>query len=202
MKMIRSALKSLTHNPIKSTLTLITVGLGVAVLILAISVSTYLSQILSRELRQEGIVVTFSNSEFNSDGNLERVMPPQLDENVIDIVRTEVDGVEAIAPTTGTFWNELKVGDRTYRIRTVAGTTEEYAQVMDFEAVAGSFFTNEDVEKGNRSVIISESLAELLFGSPSAAVGKILQPPSRQFGRGEDRAPVIQNYTVVGQDLP
>jgi putative ABC transport system permease protein len=198
MKTIRSAFKTLTHSPIKSTLTLITVGLGVGVLILAISVSSYLSQIFSRELEREGIIVTFSNSEFNNDGNLERVMPPQLDENVMNVVRTEVDGVEAIAPTTGTFWNEVKVGDRTYRIRTVAGTTEEYAQVMAFELVAGDYFSEEDVSKGNRVVLMSESLAELLFGSASEAVGKVLQPPSRQFGRGEDRAPAVQNFTVIG----
>jgi putative ABC transport system permease protein len=180
-------------------LTLITVGLGVAVLILAISVSTYLSQILSRELEHEGIIVNISNAEYDSEGELERVMPPQIDENVMDVLRSEVDGIYAIAPISGAFWNEVKVGERTYRLRNVVGTTEEYARVMGFELAAGDFFTKEDVEKGSKVVIISESLAKLLFGSSNDALGGIIQPPARSFSHeGGRRIATVQNFAVVG----
>ncbi len=201
MKTVKLALKSLASSPTKSVLTLITVGLGVAVLILAISVSTYLSQILSRELEHEGIIVNISNAEYDSEGELERVMPPQIDENVMDVLRSEVDGIVAVAPISGAFWNEVKVGERTYRLRNVVGSTEEYARVMGFEVAAGDFFTKEDVEKGSKVVIISESLAKLLFGSSEDALGGIIQPPARGSfsSQGEGRrVPIIQNFTVVG----
>jgi putative ABC transport system permease protein len=200
VKTVKLALKSLASSPTKSVLTLITVGLGVAVLILAISVSTYLSQILSRELEHEGIIVNISNAEYDSEGELERVMPPQIDENVMDVLRSEVDGIYAIAPISGAFWNEVKVGERTYRLRNVVGTTEEYARVMGFELAAGDFFTKEDVEKGSKVVIISESLAKLLFGSSNDALGGIIQPPARgSFSHeGGRRIATVQNFAVVG----
>jgi hypothetical protein len=205
MKMIKSVLKSLARSPVKSVLTLITVSLGVGVLILAVSVSSYLSRILSRELSQEGIVVTFANSEFNDEGELERVMPPQVDGNITNVVRSEVVGVDAIAPIAFTFWNEVKAGEHTYRIRNAVGTTEEYDDVMGYDFVAGSFFSKEDVENGTRVAVISRSLAELLFGSTEAAIGAAIHPPARgQFmrqGGGQqygDRRPTIQTFTVGG----
>ena len=201
LRTIQSVFKSLKGNPLKSVLTLVTVGLGVGVLIMAMSVSTFLSEILSRELSEEGIVVTFTNGEINEEGEMERVRPPQMDANVLDVVRSDVDGVVGIAPVTGAFWNEVKVGEYTYRLRTVVASTEDYAQVMGLDAVAGTFFTAEDVEKGRRVVLLSESLAEMLFGSTERALGENIHPPARNFGGGrqrEDRETVLQNFKVVG----
>ena len=198
MKTIKSALRSLTGNPVKSTLTLLTVGLGVAVLILAISVSTFLSRTLTEALEGEGIIITFANAQRNDEGNLEIVMPPQIDQGVVDIVRSEVDGLRSIAPLANPFWNNVRVGDTTYQLRSIAASTEEYADVMGFEVVAGNAFTAEDVTNGNRVVIISESLADVLFGSVEDALGATIQPPSREFGRGQNRAPSVQNFTVIG----
>ncbi len=64
MKALRSVAGSLARNPIKSLLTLLTVGLGVAVLIMALSLSSAFAGILSGELEGEGIIVTLVNAEY------------------------------------------------------------------------------------------------------------------------------------------
>ena len=190
LRTIQSVFKSLKGNPLKSVLTLVTVGLGVGVLIMAMSVSTFLSEILSRELSEEGIVVTFTNAEINEDGEMERVRPPQMDANVLDVVRSDVDGVVGIAPVTGAFWNEVKVGEYTYRLRTVVASTEDYAQVMGLEAVAGTFFTAEDVEKGRR--VVSDFVDEL------PAIQSLLQTDIVAAYEGDPAAKstmeVVQSY--------
>ena len=199
MKIVQSVVKSLGHNPVKSTLTLLTVGLGVGVLIIALSLSSTFSKLLDTALEQDGIIVTFANAEYSSEGELERARPPQTDENVLSIVKSDVQGVNAIAPALSPFWRDVKVGDRTYQVRTVIASDENYAEIMRLEPVAGALFTAEDVEQGNHVAVISETLAELLFGSIEQAVGGIIRPPAMQVrGPGADRAPVTQTLEVIG----
>jgi len=187
MKTLRSVLASLARSPLKSTLTLLTVGLGVGVLIFALSISSAFSQLFRRQLEQDGIVVMVANAEINKDtGEMELTRPPQFDGKVLDALRTDVAGVRAVSPVSGGigggmgggFFNQIAAPNGTYRIRSVTTTNDEYAKLMNLEFVAGSFFTAEDVKAGTRNVAVSETLAEILYGSPSAALGQTMQPPA------------------------
>ena len=136
MNVIRFFVTSLARNPVKTVLTLITVGLGVAVLVIALSLSSTFSNILARELESEGAVITFSNAELDTEGNLLQIRPPQFDENVIEIVRSDIGGVEAAAPAVTPDWSNVKGGAE------VAGTFREmgsvWGEIMDsFQDMAG-----------------------------------------------------------------
>lgn len=232
MKTIRSVLSSLARSPLKSTLTLLTVGLGVGVLIFALSISSAFTQLFRRQLEQDGIVVMVANAEINKDtGEMEIIRPPQFDGKVMDVLRTDVAGVKAVSPVSGGmdggmgggYFNQIAAGTSTYRIRSVTTTNEEYARLMGLEFVAGSFFTADDVKSGARKVVISKTLAEILYGSAEAALNQIMKPPAptvvrttqtptaqaNQGGQGqqggqtrdfgaERRAFVMPTFTVVG----
>jgi ABC-type antimicrobial peptide transport system permease subunit len=94
--------------------------------------------------------------------------------------------VQAVSPVSGGmgggmgggFFNQIVAGSGTYRIRSVTTTNEQYAKLMNLELVAGSFFTADDVKAGAKKVVISKSLAEILYGSAEAAVGQIMRPPT------------------------
>ena len=202
MKTVQSVLKSLMNKPTKSVLTLLTVGLGVGVLISALSISDVFSDLMERQLEQDGIVVTFANAEFTEEGGLEPVRPPQFDENVVENVRTEVPGVAAVAPLSFS-WNQIVAGGDVYRIRNAVASNEQYADVMRLDLIAGSFFTAEDVESGAPKVVLSETTAQILFGSVEASMGKTVQPPMAMGfggGGGDDRRRRwnIPSYAVVG----
>jgi putative ABC transport system permease protein len=187
MKTIRSVLSSLARSPLKSTLTLLTVGLGVGVLIFALSISSAFSQLFKRQLENEGIVVMVANATINKDtGEMETVRPPEFDGKVLDVLRTGVAGVKAVSPLSGGmgggmgggFFNQVVAGSATYRIRSVTTTNDEYAKLMNLQMVAGTFFTADDVKAGAKKVVLSKSLADILFGSADAAVGQVLRPPT------------------------
>ena len=57
MRMLRSALTSLGRAPVKSSVMLATVGLGVAVLIFALSISTVFARLIAERLQGGGLVV-------------------------------------------------------------------------------------------------------------------------------------------------
>lgn len=187
MKTLRSVLASLARSPLKSTLTLLTVGLGVGVLIFALGISSAFSRLFERQLEQDGLVVMVANAETNKDtGEMELVRPPQFDGRVLEVLKTDVAGVRAVSPVSGGlgggmgggFFNQVATPGGTYRIRSVSTTNEEYAALMNLRFVAGSFFTAEDVKAGNRNVAISRTLAEILYGSAQAAIGQTMQPPA------------------------
>ena len=178
LKTIQSAFAGMARSPLKSILTLATVGIGVGVLIFALGMSSTFNKLMDEELAREGVVVNYANAEFNSEGDLELVRPPQSDGNILNIISTEVSGVVAATPVTGVNFNEFVVGGTTYRIRSIIGANEAYGQVMNLEMIAGVFFEKIDVDEGNRKAVITEELAEILFGSAEDAIGGILQPPA------------------------
>ncbi len=177
-KTVQSAFSSMARSPLKSILTLITVGLGVGVLIFALGMSSTFKELMDKELAGAGIIVNYANAEFNAEGDLELVRPPQGDEHILDLLSTEVSGVVAVTPVTRLNFNELIVDTTTYRIRTILGANENYGDVMNLEMIAGVFFEKTDVDEGNRKAVIAEELAKILFGSAQGAVGGILKPPA------------------------
>ena len=201
MKTVQSVLKSLMNKPTKTVLTLFTVGLGVGVLISALSISEVFSDLMERQLQRDGIVVTFANAEYSEEGGLEQVRPPQFDGEVMRTVQTEVPGVTAVAPLSFS-WNQIVVDATAYRIRNAVGSNEHYASVMNLDLIAGSFFTAEDVESGAPKAVLSETLAKILFGSVETAMEKTIQPPMAMGmmggGGGRQQRWNIPSYAVVG----
>ncbi|MCY4377275.1 MAG: ABC transporter permease [Spirochaetaceae bacterium] len=198
MRTIRSVLTSLTRSPVKSTVTLSTVGLGVGVLIFALSISGAFNRLVSEQLEKEGLVVMVANVEIDEDGELQQVRPPQFDANVVDALRTGVSGAGAASPVAFVPWTEFVVGGQQYRFRSVVGVNEDYLDVMGLEVVAGSAFTAEDVAQGVREALVSETMAEVLFGSSVDALGQVIQPPAptqAQQGQGQGQGGGGRRFT-------
>lgn len=205
-KTVQSAFSSMARSPLKSILTLATVGLGVGVLIFALGMSSTFNKLMDEQLAREGVVVNYANAKLNIDGNLELIRPPQADEQILDIISTEVSGVVAATPITRVNFNEFVVDGTTYRVRTIIGANELYGEVMNLEMIAGIFFEKNDVDNGNRRTVITEELAEILFGSAQDAIGGILQPPAFELPEGAQNNPRMADrmrsfsdpYEVVG----
>ena len=195
MRTIRSVLTSMTRSPVKSAVTLSTVGLGVGVLIFALSISGAFSRLVSEQLEKEGLVVMVANVEIDEEGEQQQVRPPQFDANVIQALRSGVSGAVAASPVAFTPWTEYVVGGTNYRFRSVVGVNEDYLDVMGLELVAGSAFTAEDVAQGVREALLSATMAEVLFGSPVEALGQVIQPPAPTQGQGQGQGGGGRRFT-------
>ncbi len=210
MKTLRAILLSFSRSPVKLALTLLTVGLGVGVLIFALSISSAFSRLFSEELERDGIVVMVSNATISADtGMMEPVRPSQFDSQALDVLSKGIQGVQAASPVDNRGFNELAAGDSFYRIRSVISADAGYASVMGFELAAGEYFTASEVDSGAKKALISESLAKIVFGSAESAVGGTLKPPAPPMpaapasstGQGSAQQPrtfVMPTYTVSG----
>ena len=196
---VKSVLRSLKRSPLKSFLTLFTVGLGVGVLIFALSMSQTFTLIMKSELEDSGIIVNVANATYTEGEGIDIVRPPSFDDKIFTALKTEIEGVQGVTPIGNVFWNTFIANQKTYRFRTIIGADEDYLAISGMNIIAGSFFTAEDVEKGTKSMIISESIATQLFGSPQEALGKTIKPPAQtgnnQRGRRRMTPPT---YTITG----
>ena len=184
MRTIRSVLTGLARSPVKSFVTLATVGLGVGVLIFALSISGAFSRLVSDQLERGGLVVMVANVERDENGDLQQVRPPQFDGSAIDALRAGVSGAVAASPVAFTPWTEFVVGGDNYRFRSVVGVNQDYLDVMGLQVVAGSAFTAADVAKGVREALVSQTMAQVLFGAPVEALGQVIRPPASTQGTG------------------
>ena len=177
MRTLRSVLSGLARSPFKSSITLATVGLGVGVLIFALSISTAFNRLIAENLERNGRVVMVANARWDEAGALETVKPFQFDGRAPAALLHGVVGARAASPVTETSWTDFQTERGTYQVRSVLGVGESYLDVMGLDLVIGSPITAAALAAGERHALLSATLAELLFGSPVEAVGQTVRPP-------------------------
>jgi putative ABC transport system permease protein len=84
-----------------------------------------------------------------------------------------VPGVLALAPF---YQNTMPIRAGAATVNTqLVGTWPQYAQVRSFQADIGRFLVDTDVRDMERVVVLGRKIAERLFGTPEAALGKEVQ---------------------------
>ena len=198
MRALRSTLSSLGQSPVKASVMLATVGLGVAVLIFALSISTAFSRLVGERLEDAGLVLTVRVTDEQAGRG------PEYRSKLPDTLWNDIVGVAAVSPVEPPGLSSFVVGQDTYEIRSVLRVSDAYLEVMRLDVIAGRVFA-----AGSRDALLSASLAEMLFGSPVAALGQPLQtaePRIREvrgaFADADAAAFVRENfmrlYTVRG----
>jgi len=197
--MLNALWADIRKSPLKMILTLLTVALGTGLLMLALSVSGFLEETVSEKLDKGGVILSYANAAWDGD-TLEEQRPSQTDQDLLGHLELELDGFVAGAPVNRAGWDSIKVGSDSWQIRTAVGTTPDYREIMSLEMVEGIFFTEDQSSKGSKVAVISQSLAEQLYGSAAEAVGKTFTPPENQFQRpGEENTNrAVVTFTVIG----
>ncbi len=200
MRTLRSALTSLGRSPVKSSAMLTTVGLGIAVLIFALSISNATARLVDERLGRDELVVTVRVTVKSATGGRLPSSASEYDRKVTDALTREIAGAVAVSPVGFGSLSSFMVGQDTYQVRSVIRTSEAYLDVMRLELIAGR-----EPAAGSRDVLISESLADVLFGSPVAALGQPMQTAKPRLEiRGDATADDIRRdmpatlYTVRG----
>lgn len=199
MRTINAVIASIRRSPLKSILTFATVGIGVGVLIFALGMSSAFQTIVDEQLAAQGIVVNYANAEMSEDGELATIRPPQSDGRITELIMSDVSGVVAASPVAPVNWSEFLVDGEVFQVRSVLGVNELYPEIMGLELAAGSLFISADVDSGAKAAVITNSLAEILFGSATDAVGQTLNPPSTGSSQGEGRRSFAPpTFQIVG----
>lgn len=158
MEYIKMAFKNITANKGRSFLTMLGIIIGIASVIMVMSVGDGTANAMNSEVADLGtgqITVYCSDDAINAEA---WITPEDL-----QAIRDRIEGVDGATPNDGSSGSTI-TGKGEFAVQ-LSGGTEDMQKSMNYNMKRGSYFTAVDVEEGNRVCVITNSDAKRLFGS-------------------------------------
>jgi len=174
--LIRSSFEDLRRNKIRTFLTALGILIGVFSVVLLIAFGLGLKNYIQEQFNSLGtnlIIILpgqiLEGGNFNSGAGLGGVT---FDEK--DVARLKrIESVQSIAPA---YTKSIAVeANGLSESSDLAASTPEFFPVRNFEIDTGMFFTQTDYDKRAKKVVLGNKIAEKLFGTAGAAVGKSIR---------------------------
>lgn len=172
---LASAYHNVRRRPLRSVLTILQIGIGIACVVSVLSYRTSLSAGINRVAREsEDIVVASGGSETRTEsgGWIRETYAIFSDEDAEALLASP--DVEAVSPVAPQALLIVEAEGMRYLVRAGAAVGPDYARVYGLEMAEGAFIARSDVESRSNVVVIAEALARVLFGSRPPYVGKTI----------------------------
>ena len=177
-EVLRSALRGMTANPLRSLLTLLGVLIGVAAVIVLVAVGQGSATAITDQISSLGSnTLTVTSSSVNGPG-AGSTSSQALTLAVSDALAKPSADIAAVVPQASGSAT-VSVGS-TSTTASVVGTTPGYFSVTNSPVARGTAFTTTDVTDAHRVAVIGATLAETLFDTADP-VGKTVTVGSTPF---------------------
>jgi putative ABC transport system permease protein len=160
-------------NKIRFALTALGMVIGTASLILVTTIGLTGKQYILNQIQAIGANLIYT--EYESGG--QRITNTGFDPLTIDdmqAVLRQVPGIAAASPVVPLF-ERVPVGSGKERDLQIMGVYPEYLQVRNLVVLSGRFFDKQDSQAHNKVGVVTQKLAEELFGSAQGALGKTVK---------------------------
>ncbi|PVU82507.1 macrolide ABC transporter permease [Cellulomonas sp. WB94] len=167
MEILRSSLRGMTSNPMRSVLTLLGVLIGVGSVILLVGVGAGSAKAVSDQIDSLGTTTLTVRS--GSGGGIRF---QDLTTGVADALQSSVDSGDAtalIAVVPEVTSSQTITAGTSSTTAQIIGTTANYFDVTSSKVAQGTAFTANDLTQSRRVVVIGAELATTLFGSQGDA---------------------------------
>ena len=178
---IRIAILALRRNLLRSFLTMLGIIVGIASVIVGVSMGTGAKAEVDKRIASMG-----QNLLTVMSGNMARGgvrggfgMAPNLSIEDYDTVRREVTGITAVSPEARTS-AQIAAGNQNSFIQ-VSGVSEEYIQARSWNLKSGENFTGGDVRGASKVCLIGATSSKTLFGEGSDPVGQVIRIKNAPF---------------------
>lgn len=160
-------------NKVRFLLTGLGMVIGTASLILVVTIGLTGKQYVLNLIQGIGANLIYSEYEGGAQ-RITNTAPDPLTVDDLTAVRQQVPGVVSGSPVV--MLNErVPVGDGKERDIQILGTYPEYSRVRNLVVLSGRFFDEQDEQSHNKVGLITERMADELYGSPENATGKIIK---------------------------
>jgi putative ABC transport system permease protein len=156
---MKLALKSLSGSKVRSLLTMLGIIIGVAAVIVLVSLIGGFSNDLSSQFESLGTNLVSVNIRGRG-GNL-RVEP----EDMIELADENGDVLAYCSPTVTVSADSIKYGAEELDTTTITGCNEDYPFIKSYTLSSGRFVCWQDVESRNKIVVIGSYVAQEFFGN-------------------------------------
>src|SRR5437762_471666 len=191
-------------NKIRFALTALGMVIGTASLILVVTIGMTGKQYVLNQIQAIGANLI----EAEYQGGAQRITNTTPDPLTIDDMHAamrDVPGVVAASPIVQ-LEERVAVGSGKERDIQILGVFPEYKIVRNLVAVSGRFFDAQDEQAHNKIGVITQKMAEEIYGSPEEAVGRVIKLSGLPFtiiGTFRERvdtfgqSEVIENTMVI-----
>src|ERR1700757_2953745 len=160
-------------NKVRFALTALGMVIGTASLILVVTIGMTGKQYVQRLIQAIGANMIY----VEYSGGAQRITASAPDPLTIDDlheVQEQVPSVMYASPVVAL--NErIAAGSGKEKDIAVMGVAPEYAHVRNLFVLAGRFFDEEDAQSRNKVGVLTQKMAEEIYGSVDAAVGQIIK---------------------------
>jgi len=190
-------------NKVRFALTALGMVIGTASLILVVTIGLTGKQYVQRLIQAIGANMIY----VEYSGGAQRITASAPDPLTIDDLRAVQEQVPSVtfASPIVALNERIAAGSGKEKDIAVMGAAPEYARVRNLYVLAGRFFDNEDAQARNKVGVLTQKMAEELYGSVYNAVGQTIKLRGlpftvigtfkegvHTFGQSE-----VQDYTMV-----
>jgi len=163
---------SFCSNKLQFTLTALAMAVGTASVILVATIGLTGKQYILRQLQSIG--TNMISAEYQGGSNRIDSTPDPMTLEDVRAVREQVSSVVAASPTVALV-DRISIGSGKQSDILVLGVDPEYTRVRNLKLLAGRFFDTEDSSGHNKVGVITERMAQKLYGSSLPAIGQIIK---------------------------
>jgi len=160
-------------NKVRFALTALGMVIGTASLILVVTIGMTGKQYVQRLIQSIGANMIY----VEYSGGAQRITASAADPLTIDDMRAVQEQVPSVtfASPLATLSERIAAGSGKEKDISVMGAAPEYQRVRNLVVLSGRFFDSGDAQARNKVGVITEKLAEELYGSVDAAVGQVIK---------------------------
>jgi len=160
-------------NKVRFALTALGMVIGTASLILVTTIGLTGRQYVLNQIQAIG--ANLIDAEYETGGqHITNTGFDPLTISDMQAVLEQVPGIAAATPVTPLF-ERVPVGNGKERDLQILGVYPQYAQVRNLLLLDGRFFDQQDEQAHNKVGVITQKLAEEVYGSGRAALGKTIK---------------------------
>lgn len=171
-EILNFAYDAFSSNKLQFTLTSLAMAVGTASVILVATIGLTGKQYILRQLQSIGTNMVHAYYQGGGD-RLDTTADPMIVDDV-QAVREQVSSVVAASPTVP-LEDRISVGAGKQSDILVLGVDPDYVRVRNLKVVGGRFFDKQDSLSRGKVGVITEKLAQKLYGAPSAAIGQVIR---------------------------
>lgn len=177
------ATRGLRHAKTRSMLTMLGIVIGIASVILLMSIGTSAQDLILSQVQGVGSNLVFiipggsGGSRFSSPASAQGIIVKTLVKRDADTIRRE-PSVVALAPEVR--GQARVIFENNDKIASYDGTTSDFFAVRNFGVAKGAAFTNSDVDSLNHVAVIGSEIAKTLFGARDP-IGKTIRVKDSPF---------------------
>jgi putative ABC transport system permease protein len=176
---LKFSIQALRANPVRSLLTGLGMVIGTASVILVVTISLTSRDYILEQIQGIGSNIIFAY--YVSAGPSSPSADADYIKNAdVEALRRELGSDIVAATGVMTNFDQILIGGKVQDVK-VIGTDEAYAPVRNIVVSTGRFLDHSDVQLRNKVALLTDKLAERMYGSVGAAMNQVIRLYGLQF---------------------